>query len=262
MLPSTTTLYLAEAASKRGGEVDALLWLFATVCCVALVIVHVGGFVAWLGRRSRFGKPVAWSVAAALGLLGLFIISEYAWEDLKAGRLGDADAEVQRVLVIGEQFAWSVIEPGPDGQLGSYLVWPQPTDQTWPDGKSFAGVPGPIDLPPGRRDDTIARYREVVDPIGKDFADPLGRDDVYQSALSRSVVVTAGRPVEVTLQSKDVIHDFFVPAMRTKMDVVPGMKGVLRFTPTTPGTYQILCAEFCGWGHTTMVAELIVEASP
>ena len=64
--------------------------------------------------------------------------------------------------------------------------------------------------------------------------------------------------MEVWLGSKDVIHDFFAPALRVKMDAVPGLTGKVRFTPTTPGRYELLCAEFCGWGHSTMVGEIVV----
>ena len=72
--------------------------------------------------------------------------------------------------------------------------------------------------------------------------------------------MVANRPVEVRLGSLDAIHDFFVPAMRVKMDAVPGLLGTIRFTPTQTGEFALLCAEFCGWGHTEMTGKLIVEA--
>jgi cytochrome c oxidase subunit 2 len=54
------------------------------------------------------------------------------------------------------------------------------------------------------------------------------------------------------------MHGFFVPGMRLKQDAIPGMPGELRFTPTTPGDYSILCSQVCGLGHSRMQARLRV----
>jgi cytochrome c oxidase subunit 2 len=58
--------------------------------------------------------------------------------------------------------------------------------------------------------------------------------------------VPVGRPVELTMTSQDVIHDFFVPAFRIKQDVLPGRYTNLWFTATKTGRFNIFCAEFCG----------------
>ena len=60
------------------------------------------------------------------------------------------------------------------------------------------------------------------------------------------------KPVYFTVQSKDVIHDFWVPAFRMKIDAVPGIDTHLRVTPTRIGNYPVVCAELCGLGHSTM----------
>lgn len=70
--------------------------------------------------------------------------------------------------------------------------------------------------------------------------------------------VPAGQPVVVYLNSQDVIHSFFVPAFRIKQDVVPGRTEVIWFEPTTPGSYRLLCAEFCGTAHSRMGGEIVV----
>lgn len=70
--------------------------------------------------------------------------------------------------------------------------------------------------------------------------------------------VPAGRQVELQMRSKDVIHDFYVREFRVKEDVVPGITTRLRFTPTRPGTYQVICAELCGVGHAVMRSRVIV----
>jgi len=61
-----------------------------------------------------------------------------------------------------------------------------------------------------------------------------------------------GRPIEFQIQAKDVIHDFWVPAFRLKVDAVPGITTKYRVTPSRLGTYPGVCAELCGSGHSTM----------
>lgn len=60
------------------------------------------------------------------------------------------------------------------------------------------------------------------------------------------------RPVRFDIDTQDVIHDFWVPAFRVKIDTVPGITTHLRVTPTKLGTYPIVCAELCGLGHSVM----------
>lgn len=64
--------------------------------------------------------------------------------------------------------------------------------------------------------------------------------------------VPLGRPVRLTMTSEDVIHNFFIPAFRTKMDVVPGRYTSTWFTPTKEGSYHLFCAEYCGSEHSLM----------
>jgi cytochrome c oxidase subunit 2 len=70
--------------------------------------------------------------------------------------------------------------------------------------------------------------------------------------------VPAGRNVRLLMTSRDVIHSFYVPEFRVKKDVLPGRYSQIWFNATTPGRYQILCAEFCGAGHSIMRGEVIV----
>jgi cytochrome c oxidase subunit 2 len=69
--------------------------------------------------------------------------------------------------------------------------------------------------------------------------------------------VPAGRPVNLIMTSRDVIHSFFVPDFRLKQDVLPGRYTTLWFEVKEPGRHQVLCAEFCGTNHSTMRAEVI-----
>ena len=70
--------------------------------------------------------------------------------------------------------------------------------------------------------------------------------------------VPVGRKIKLIMTSEDVIHDFFVPAFRTKADVVPGKYTTLWFEATTPGTYHLFCAEYCGMNHSGMTGSVVV----
>lgn len=65
--------------------------------------------------------------------------------------------------------------------------------------------------------------------------------------------VPINRPIRLTMGSEDVIHDYFIPAFRVKMDVVPGKLTTLWFTATKTGTYHLFCAEYCGTKHSGMI---------
>jgi len=64
--------------------------------------------------------------------------------------------------------------------------------------------------------------------------------------------VPVGRNVRLILASEDVIHDFYVPAFRVKMDVVPGHYNTMWFRPTRPGRYHFFCSQYCGTNHAIM----------
>jgi cytochrome c oxidase subunit 2 len=94
-------------------------------------------------------------------------------------------------------------------------------------------------------------------PFGLNPNDPHGRDDVLIE--SDEIHIPINRPVKVLLRSIDVLHDFFVPQFRAKMDMVPGMVTYYWFTPTRTGTFDVLCFELCGVGHYTMRAKVVVD---
>jgi cytochrome c oxidase subunit 2 len=72
--------------------------------------------------------------------------------------------------------------------------------------------------------------------------------------------VPIGKPVKFVMTSEDVLHDFFVPDMRVKHDIVPGRFTEVWFTPTVMGKHNITCAEYCGKGHSDMRGTLTVES--
>jgi cytochrome c oxidase subunit 2 len=76
---------------------------------------------------------------------------------------------------------------------------------------------------------------------------PNGRREINELHL------LVGQTVKLVMTSQDVIHDFFVPAFRTKQDVLPGRYTMEWFTPIRPGTYHLFCAEYCGTDHSRMI---------
>ncbi|HEU5359746.1 MAG TPA: cytochrome c oxidase subunit II [Candidatus Deferrimicrobiaceae bacterium] len=85
-----------------------------------------------------------------------------------------------------------------------------------------------------------------------EFRYPDGRSSINE------LRVPVGRPVKLILSSDDVIHSFYIPAYRIKQDMVPGQFTTLYLHPDKEGTYEIYCAEYCGVGHSTMRARLVV----
>jgi cytochrome c oxidase subunit 2 len=73
-----------------------------------------------------------------------------------------------------------------------------------------------------------------------------------REVASPQLYLPKDQPVEFTLQSKDVLHDFWVPAFRLKKDAVPGIDTAYRVTPNRLGDFPIVCAELCGLGHSVM----------
>jgi cytochrome c oxidase subunit 2 len=71
--------------------------------------------------------------------------------------------------------------------------------------------------------------------------------------------VPVGENIHVELRSKDVIHSFFIPTVRLKQDILPGRVIKAWFNATTPGRYELPCAELCGFGHYTMRGFLVVQ---
>ena len=83
------------------------------------------------------------------------------------------------------------------------------------------------------------------------FAYPEGARSIAR------LYVPVGRPVKLVMTSRDVVHSFFVPSFRVKQDVVPGRYTTLWFEVVAPGTYPVLCTQYCGTGHSMMRAEVV-----
>ena len=87
-------------------------------------------------------------------------------------------------------------------------------------------------------------------PFGINLDDPFGNDDVM--IQSDVINLENNRPVKILLRSVDVLHNWYVPQFRAKMDAVPGIVTFYWFEPNKTGEFEVLCAEYCGVGHYAM----------
>jgi cytochrome c oxidase subunit 2 len=194
------------------------------------------GFVVWRYRdhgdavKASYSHgnnklELTWTVLTAILFLGLNAIGSPIWA---AERFHSADTSAMKVEVTGLQFAWYFRYPGPDNNFG----------RTRPDLED-ASLGG-------------------LSALGVDSADPAAKDDVVSGVLFLPV----NREVDLTLRAQDVIHSFFVPAMRFKQDAVPGLMIHMHFRPEQTGDYEIACAELCGLGHYKMHGIMRVVSEP
>lgn len=105
------------------------------------------------------------------------------------------------------------------------------------------------------RNEAVAAGRLQVDVYAQQFNWTFGYPDA--GIQTGDLHVPVGRQVQLDLRSRDVIHDFWVPQYGVKADVVPGIVNTLYITPTTVGTYPVVCAELCGVGHSVMVSKVV-----
>ena len=240
--------WLPTNYAVHGRATDVLFyWLFWTVVVIGVgVQVTLVAFLIRYRRGRANDRParythgnrtaeLTWTVIPILILTVLAVYSKRVWDGYRSSPSLD-DPGRSKVLIIGQQFKWNVVYPGPDGRFGRYGVYPHPTDRTWPPGADgpvrFAGVAGPALLPPDRAARAVDNYVDQINPLGKDFADPAGRDDDWTPQPGRPVYIPVNRPVEFDIMSKDVIHDFYLPNFRAQLYAVPGLVGRLVVTPT------------------------------
>ena len=125
---------------------------------------------------------------------------------------------------LGQQWHWSFRLPGKDGVLGT----------------------------------TKIKHINDENPFGMNPKDPNGQDDILIEDSEIHIPINV--PLKVLLRSKDVLHDFYVPQFRAKMDIVPGMVTYFWFTPIRTGTFDLMCFELCGVGHHDMRGLVVVDS--
>ena len=127
------------------------------------------------------------------------------------------------VDVMAWQWGWQYRLPGKDGKLGT----------------------------------TSVANTSDNNPFGINLDDPYGKDDIL--IQSDKLNLKNNRPVKILLRSVDVLHNWYVPQFRAKMDAVPGTITYYWFEPNKIGEYEVLCAEYCGVGHYGMRGRVEVQ---
>ena len=102
-----------------------------------------------------------------------------------------------------------------------------------------------------------------IDVTGQQFAWSYEYPQAGGKPIRSNVLYLAlDKPVRFNVKARDVLHDFWVPAFRMKIDAVPGITTHYRITPNRLGTFPVVCAELCGLGHSVMrsVARVVPQA--
>lgn len=175
------------------------------------------------GRRALYepeNKRLEWALTIVTGLGVAAMLAPGLFVWRQFVTVPDDAATIE---VVAQQWQWAFRLPGKDGKLGSVSV------------QSIGGD----------------------NALGLNRGDPSGRDDVVIEGADLHLPV--GKPVKILLRSVDVLHNFYVPEFRAKMDMVPGSITYIWLTPIRTGTFEILCAELCGVGHSFMRGVVIVD---
>lgn len=223
-----TPWWLTPLASNWAAMDDTLT---VTVAVTGVFFVAINLFVVYtLWRfRHRAGARAAYAPDNHRlerwlgGITTLGIVALLAPGLLVYARYIDPPADAMLLEILGQQWQWRFRLPGPDGRLGG----------------------------------TDLRFVSADNPFGLDPADPAAQDDLLVDA--NEVHLPTDRSVKVLTRSHDVLHDFFVPQFRARMNIVPGQVSWFWFTPTRAGRYESLCAQLCGVGHPAMRGVVVVE---
>jgi cytochrome c oxidase subunit II len=243
----TEWLGLPELASTHGAQIDGLIgW---THLFMLILFVGWGSFFVYtLIRFRRSRNPVAnyagvkshtsSYLEAGVAVVEMILLLGFAIP-LWAARVDRIPPESESLVVqvTGEQFAWNIHYPGPDGRFG-------------------------------RTDIKLLDLQS--NPLGIDRSDPAAKDDV--TSLNQ-FYLPVNKPIIVKLRSKDVIHSFGVPELRVKQDAIPGLTIPIWFVATVTTEemrtrlgkpefqYEIACAQLCGLGHFRMRGFVTVQTA-
>ena len=248
-----------ESASAHGGLIDSAFWITTVITGIVFILTHIALFWFAYKYRSANGRKasfishdnkleIIWTIIPAITMTFLVVNGLDAWNII----LADV-AETENVIEVeamGYQFAWNFRYAGPDGKLGS---------------RDF-------------------RLTTGTNPVGQDWTDESGLDDIHPTELwlpVNSDLEKDDTKVRVKILARDVLHDFWLPHFRVKMDAVPGMPTYFVFQPTKTTEqyrqmlrgypeynipdpndpekmlwetfeYELACAELCGTGHWSM----------
>ncbi len=247
-----------KSASEHGSLVDSMFNVTLFFTGIVFVLTHIALFwYSYKYRERKNGKAafmahdtkleMVWTLVPAIVMAFLVVKGLVAWNDIMTD-LGPED-EYLEIEATGYQFAWDIRYTGPDNQLGR---------------KDF----------------------RLIDPannsLGLEWADYASLDDIVLGG-SDVIKLPVDTTIRVKITSKDVLHNFYLPHFRVKMDAVPGLPTYFIFTPTKTTeefrlelseypewnepydpedpesktrweefNYELACAELCGKGHYSM----------
>jgi len=225
-----------ESASEHGATIDSMFITTTVITTIVFVLTHIllFGFsfvYKSTGKRKAYFYPhnnlieKIWTIVPAIVLTILVLFGFFTWRSITNVSEDDAKNALQ-VEVTGEQFAWTVRYGGRDNKIGKRSI----------------------------------KLTTPTNGLGIDFNDKNAWDDVRGG----DIVLPVGKPVRFTINSKDIIHSFFMPSFRVQINAVPGMATHFQMTPryTTDEmreklnnpefNYVMLCAKICGQGHYNM----------
>lgn len=233
--------YNLPVASVHGAWTDTLFWITMGVTVVAFTIITavMGVFVFSYqhkeGRKAKF-YPDNHYLELLWTIIPAIVLSILIFTGLRAWNdiTAPASADAEVIEVTGQQFAWTARYPGTkDNKLGNYNY----------------------------------KLIDAVNEFGLDLTDKNSFDDFKSLELH----LPKGKEVLIKIRAKDVLHSFYIPHFRVKMDAVPGMPTQFKFEPTkttqemrdelnNPNfNYEIACAEVCGQAHFSMKMIVVVE---
>ena len=252
------------SASAHGLELDSIFNVTLFFTGIVFVLTHIALF--WFSYKYREDRDrkatffahstkleIIWTVIPSIVLIFLVVRGLNVWNNVMA----DVDPEEDHIEIeaTGYQFAWDLRYPGPDGKLGT-------------------------------RD--FRKINTANNPLGQVWTDVKNIDDFHPDRI----VLPVGKKVRVRITAKDVLHNFYLPHFRVKMDAVPGLPTYFIFTPTKTTAeyrqglkgypewelpadpedpngprrweefqYELACAELCGSGHYSMrrIVEIVEQ---
>ena len=245
------------SASAHGGAIDSMVNLTLGFTGVVFIATHIALFYFAYRYRETVHKKadfishdntleIIWTAIPAVVMTFLVVGGLDAWNEVMADvPEGTPIDKYIEIEATGYQFAWDIRYPGEDRLIGT---------------KNYRLISG-------------------TNPLGQDWEDVKNHDDF----MPTEIVLPVGVPVRVRITSKDVLHNFYLPHFRVKMDAVPGMPTYFVFNPqvTTDSMrrrlreypeyllpsdpedpeseprwktfeYELACAELCGRGHFSM----------
>ena len=230
------TLLAHEAASVQGEKVDSMLKLTVVITGIVFFITQIALF--WFSFKYQQSDKrkayyylhnnkleLIWTAVPAIAMTVLVVIGLRNWYSFT----GPAPKDAMQIEITGKQFGWIYRYAGNDNIFGK-------------------------------------KYYKLIDDadnnsLGQDWKDPTNFDDVV---TTQAMYVVKGKPVNLIINSRDVIHDVGLSQFRLKQDAVPGTPTSLWFTPKfttkemkeTTGNpdfeYEISCDQMCGNGHYSM----------